>query len=145
MTSSLRKLHRVPIESGSQSHTEKNNYETKRSLFISRFCCTTCHFRKSYDNSGLQVGSPENEIYSALITLDVTEEVIDEAIANKCDMIVSHHPLIFNGIKSLTGKTFTERILYEAVKHDIAIYSSHTNLDVVQQWGKQEDGRKTWS
>ena len=78
----------------------------------------------------LQVGSPEKEITSALITLDVTEEVIDEAIANKCDLIISHHPLIFNGIKSITGKSFTERIIYKAVKHDIAIYSAHTNLDV---------------
>ena len=88
-------------------------------------------FQESYDNSGLQVGSSEREITSALITLDVTEEVMDEAISLKCDVLVSHHPLIFNGIKSLTGKSFTERILYMAVKHDIAIYSAHTNLDVI--------------
>jgi len=87
-------------------------------------------FQESYDNSGLQVGLPESEIYSALITLDITEEVIDEAISEKCDVIVSHHPLIFNGIKRISGKTFTERILYKAVKNDIAIYSSHTNLDI---------------
>jgi dinuclear metal center YbgI/SA1388 family protein len=87
-------------------------------------------FQESYDNSGLQVGSSDNEITSALITLDVTEEVLDEAISLKCDVLVSHHPLIFNGIKSLTGKSFTERIIYMAVKHDIAIYSAHTNLDV---------------
>ncbi len=87
-------------------------------------------FQESYDNSGLQVGLPEREISSALITLDVTEEVIDEAISEKCDVIVSHHPLIFNGIKRISGKTFTERILYKAVKNDIAIYSAHTNLDI---------------
>ena len=87
-------------------------------------------FQEGYDNSGLQVGFPEKEVSSALITLDVTEEVIDEAVSGKCDVIVSHHPLIFNGIKKITGRTFTERILYKAVKHDIAIYSSHTNLDV---------------
>ncbi len=86
-------------------------------------------FQEGYDNSGLQVGSPEKEIYSAIITLDVTEEVIAEAIAKKCDIIVSHHPLIFHGIKNLTGQSFTERILFESVKHDIAVYSSHTNLD----------------
>ena len=87
-------------------------------------------FQESYDNSGLQVGLPERDISSALITLDVTEETIEEAISEKCDIIISHHPLIFNGIKRISGKTFTERILYKAVKNDIAIYSSHTNLDI---------------
>src|SRR5665647_1929637 len=87
-------------------------------------------FQESYDNSGLQVGLPDKEISSALITLDVTEEVIDEAISKKCDVIISHHPLIFTGIKRISGNTFTERILYKAVKSDIAIYSSHTNLDI---------------
>ena len=86
--------------------------------------------QEGYDNSGLQVGLPDNEISSAIITLDVTEEIIDEAVSEKCDIIISHHPLIFNGIKRVSGKTFTERILYKAVKHDIAIYSSHTNLDI---------------
>jgi len=79
--------------------------------------------QESYDNSGLQIGLPQKEITSAMICLDITEEVISEAIASKCDLIISHHPLIFNGIKSLTGKSFAERILYEAVKKDIAIYS----------------------
>jgi dinuclear metal center YbgI/SA1388 family protein len=87
-------------------------------------------FQEGYDNSGLQIGLPEKTISSAMITLDVTEEVVDEAISHKCDVVVSHHPLIFTGIKRLSGKTFTERILYKAVKHDIAIYSAHTNLDM---------------
>ena len=87
-------------------------------------------FQEGYDNSGLQVGSPEREITSAMITLDVTEDVIKDALAEKCDVVVSHHPLIFNGIKNLTGKSFTEKIIYEAVKNDIAVYSAHTNLDV---------------
>jgi len=63
------------------------------------------------------------------ITLDVTEEVIHEAISKKCDVLVSHHPLIFKPLKRITCKSFTERILYEAVKNDIAVYSAHTNLD----------------
>ena len=88
-------------------------------------------FQEGYDNSGLQVGTPEREISSAIITLDVTEEVIDEAVAHKCDVLVSHHPLIFQPIKTLTGRSFTERILYKAVKNDIAVYSAHTNLDVL--------------
>ncbi|MEI6048569.1 MAG: Nif3-like dinuclear metal center hexameric protein [Bacteroidota bacterium] len=87
-------------------------------------------FQEGYDNSGLQIGLPEKGICSAMITLDVTEEVIDEAVSEKCDIIISHHPLIFNGLKKITDKTYTERILYKAVKHDIAIYSSHTNLDI---------------
>jgi dinuclear metal center YbgI/SA1388 family protein len=87
-------------------------------------------FQEGYDNSGLQIGLPESEISSAMITLDVTEEVMNEAVSEKCDLIISHHPLIFNGIKSITCRTFTEKILYKAVKNDIAIYSSHTNLDI---------------
>jgi len=87
-------------------------------------------FQEDYDNSGLQVGTPGQEISSALISLDVTEEVIDEAIALKCDLLVTHHPLIFNGIKNLTGNSYIERVIYKAVKHDIAIYSAHTNLDI---------------
>jgi dinuclear metal center YbgI/SA1388 family protein len=87
-------------------------------------------FQESYDNSGLQIGFPEREISSAMITLDITEGVIDEAISLKCDLIISHHPLIFTGIKKITDRTFTERIILKAVKNDIAVYSSHTNLDI---------------
>jgi len=87
--------------------------------------------QESYDNSGLQVGDPESELTSALIALDVTEEVIDEAIALKCNLVVSHHPLIFSGIKRLAGRSMTEKIIYKVVKHNIAVYSSHTNLDIV--------------
>ncbi|MCJ7448541.1 MAG: Nif3-like dinuclear metal center hexameric protein [Bacteroidales bacterium] len=88
-------------------------------------------FQEGYDNSGLQIGLPEKEISSALITLDVTEAVLDEAGYNGCDIIVSHHPVIFNGIKRITGVSFSERILLKAIKQEIAIYSAHTNLDVI--------------
>jgi dinuclear metal center YbgI/SA1388 family protein len=88
-------------------------------------------FQEAYDNSGLQTGSPGNEIHTVLITLDVTEEVIDEAVSNKCDIVVSHHPVIFRGLKSLTGKSYTERVILKAIRNDIAIYSAHTNLDVI--------------
>ena len=87
-------------------------------------------FQESYDNSGLQIGLPEWKVSSALITLDVTEEVIEEAVSSECDLIISHHPLIFSGIKKISGNTVAERIIFKAVKHDIAIYSSHTNLDI---------------
>jgi len=88
-------------------------------------------FQESYDNAGLQVGSSDMDVTSALVTLDVTEEVLDEAVSAGCDLIISHHPLIFTGIKSLTGKSATEKILLTAIKKGIAIYSAHTNLDVL--------------
>jgi len=87
--------------------------------------------QEGYDNSGLQVGLPGIEIHSGLITLDVTEEVLDEACSESCDVIISHHPLLFTGLKRLTGKTSPERILLKAVKKELAIYSAHTNLDVL--------------
>ena len=86
--------------------------------------------QESYDNSGLQVGLPEMEIFSALLTIDVTSEIIDEAVVSGCNLIISHHPLIFGGIKSITGRNETERILFKALKNEIAVYSSHTNLDI---------------
>jgi len=89
-------------------------------------------FQEGYDNAGLQVGSPEKEISSALLTLDVTEEVLDEAGFAGCDVIISHHPVIFSGIKQLSGKSSTERIILKAIKQDVAIYSAHTNLDVLE-------------
>lgn len=88
-------------------------------------------FQESYDNSGLQVGQPDDEIKSALLTLDVTGDVIDEAIREGCDLIISHHPVIFGTIRSITGKSSTEKILLQAIRNNISIYSSHTNLDVV--------------
>jgi dinuclear metal center YbgI/SA1388 family protein len=88
-------------------------------------------FQEDYDNSGLQVGDPEKEIISALLTLDVTEDVLDEALENETDLIISHHPVIFKGIKSLSGKTYTEKIILKAVRNNVAIYSAHTNLDAV--------------
>ena len=87
-------------------------------------------FQEGYDNSGLQIGFPENEISSALITVDVTEDVLDEAIRLKCDVIVSHHPLIFGNLKRLSGSDHIQRTIAKAVKNDIAVYSAHTNLDV---------------
>jgi dinuclear metal center YbgI/SA1388 family protein len=90
-------------------------------------------FQESYDNCGLQVGDPENEINSALVSLDVTEDVVDEAIVTGCGLIVTHHPLIFNPLKKITGKTYIEKILIKAIKNEIAIYSSHTNLDILKE------------
>ena len=88
-------------------------------------------YQEAYDNAGLIVGDPEKEISSALISLDCTEEVIDEAILNGFDLIISHHPIIFSGLKKLTGKTYIERVVMKAIKHNIALYAIHTNFDNV--------------
>lgn len=89
--------------------------------------------QESYDNSGLQLGSPAKEVTRGLICLDVTPSVVSEAISKGCDLIISHHPLIFKGLKKITGAHFTEKVIIEAIKHDIAIVSLHTNLDNVEQ------------
>lgn len=86
-----------------------------------------------FDNAGLQVGLTDAEAAGALLCLDVTEEVVDEAIEKGCNLIVSHHPLIFKGYKSLTGRDYVERCIMKAIKHDIVIFSMHTNLDNAPQ------------
>lgn len=82
-----------------------------------------------FDNAGMQVGDVNRSASGVLLCLDITEEVIDEAIELECNLIISHHPLIFKPLKSLTGKTYIERCVVKACKYDIAIYSAHTNLD----------------
>jgi len=88
-------------------------------------------YQESYDNTGLAVGSPQDEIRAALLSVDVTEEVLEEAIANQINLIISHHPLIFSPLRSITGKDRTERVLLRAIRHQIAVFSAHTNLDNV--------------
>ena len=82
-----------------------------------------------FDNSGLQIGLTDVEATGALLCLDVTEAIIDEAIEKNCNLIIAHHPLLFVGYKSITGKTYVERCILKAIKHDIVIYAAHTNLD----------------
>ena len=86
-------------------------------------------WQEDYDNAGLQVGDVNAEVQKALIALDVTEELVDEAVAKQCNLILSHHPLIFRGLKHLTPQTYIERVVMKAIKNDIAIVSMHTNLD----------------
>jgi dinuclear metal center YbgI/SA1388 family protein len=87
--------------------------------------------QESYDNAGLIVGNPETEVSSALITIDVTEAVVDEAIEKKSGLIIAHHPIVFSGLKKLTGKNYVERTVIKAIKNDVAIFAAHTNLDAV--------------
>ena len=85
--------------------------------------------QESYDNAGLIIGDKYSETTGVLICIDITDEVLNEAIQKKCNLIISHHPLIFKGIKKLNGNNFTEKLIIKAIKNDIAIYAAHTNLD----------------
>jgi dinuclear metal center YbgI/SA1388 family protein len=85
--------------------------------------------QEDYDNSGMITGSPDQETEAALLCLDTTEAVLDEAIKKKCSLIISHHPLIFNGIKKITDTEEDQRILIRAIRNNISVYAMHTNLD----------------
>jgi dinuclear metal center YbgI/SA1388 family protein len=85
--------------------------------------------QEGFDNAGIQVGNVNLPATGALLCLDVTEAVVDEAIDKGCNLIISHHPLVFKPLKSLTGNTYIERCIIKACKHDVVIYSAHTNLD----------------
>ena len=87
--------------------------------------------QESYDNSGLICGDAGWEFRKAIICLDCLEAVVDEAVRDNANLIIAHHPIVFSGIKKLTGSSYIERTLIKAVKHDIAIYALHTNLDHV--------------
>lgn len=90
------------------------------------------NYQEDYDNSGLLCGDREMEITGVLIALDCTEAIIEEAIAQRCNVVLTHHPLVFKGLKRLTGSNYVERTLLKAIKNGIALYASHTNLDSVQ-------------
>lgn len=88
-------------------------------------------YQEPYDNSGLIVGHPNDEISKAMISLDCTEEVIDDAIRKGCNIIISHHPIVFKGLKRFNGNNYVERAVIKAIKNNIALYAIHTNLDNV--------------
>ena len=86
-------------------------------------------YAEDFDNVGLLVGSPQLEVSGILVTLDTLENVVDEAIEKKCNFIVSFHPIIFGGLKKLTGANYVQRVVIKAIQNNIAIYSMHTALD----------------
>lgn len=85
--------------------------------------------QETYDNAGLITGNNDVECSGVLCSLDATEDIVEEAIAKKCNLIVAHHPIIFKGLKRINGKNYVERTIIKAIKNDIAIYAIHTNLD----------------
>jgi dinuclear metal center YbgI/SA1388 family protein len=89
--------------------------------------------QEDFDNSGLQTGDISQKLRGILLCLDVTPEVLDEAIELDCNLIISHHPLLFKPLRSLTGKTYIERCVIKACKNNLVIYAAHTNLD--NAWG----------
>ena len=100
---------------------------------ITRFLETLAppSLQENYDNAGLITGSQSWECTGIIVSLDATEEVILEARGKGFNMVVSHHPIIFNGLKKITGKTYVEKAIIASIKHDVAIYAIHTNLDNV--------------
>jgi dinuclear metal center YbgI/SA1388 family protein len=94
--------------------------------------------QESYDNSGLIVGEMGTQVSKALLCLDSTEAVVDEAIAKGCDLIIAHHPIVFGGLKRFTGGDYVQRAVIKAIRNNIAIYACHTNLDNVLRGGVNE-------
>jgi dinuclear metal center YbgI/SA1388 family protein len=98
--------------------------------------------QENYDNAGLLIGNAHDECSGIITTLDVTENVIDEAIQKKCNLIVAHHPIIFKGLKKINGKNYVERSVIAAIKNNIAVYAIHTNLDNVLNGVNQKIAQK---
>lgn len=96
------------------------------------------HLQESYDNAGLIVGHPDTPVTGVLTTLDCTEDIIEEALARGCNLVVAHHPIVFRGLKRFNGKDYVERTVMRAIKADVAIYAIHTNLDNVRSQGVNE-------
>ena len=94
--------------------------------------------QESYDNSGLIVGDRDAEVTLALLCLDCTEAVVEEAIVKGCDIIIAHHPIVFGGLKRFTGGDYVQRTVIKAIQNNIAIYACHTNLDNVLRGGVNE-------
>ncbi|WP_353161771.1 Nif3-like dinuclear metal center hexameric protein [Myroides odoratus] len=90
-------------------------------------------YAEDFDNVGLLVGSPEQEVSGILVCHDALETVVEEAIEQNCNFIVCFHPILFSGLKKITGKNYVERAVIKAIKNDIAIYAIHTALDNHQE------------
>ena len=92
-------------------------------------------YQEDYDNAGLIVGDPGAEVKGVLVCLDALEEVVEEAVRLGCNLVVAHHPIVFKGLKKLSGQDYVTRTVVKAIKNDVAIYAAHTNLDAVYRNG----------
>lgn len=92
-------------------------------------------YQEDYDNAGLLTGRPEWPVTGVLCCLDATEAVLEEAVAKGCNLVVTHHPIVFRGLKKITGRNYVERVIIRAIRENLAIYAIHTNLDSVYQQG----------
>lgn len=99
-------------------------------------------YAEDYDNVGLLTGHPDAEITGVLCSLDCIEAVVEEAINKKCNVIVAHHPILFKGLKKITGSNYVERTIVKAIKNDICIYAIHTNLDSISDGVNAVIGKK---
>ena len=99
-------------------------------------------YQEDYDNCGLLTGDEDIEVSNVLISLDATEEVIDEAISKKCELVIAHHPIIFKGLKKITGKNYVERTIIKSIRNNIAIYAIHTNLDNIANGVNQQIAKR---
>jgi dinuclear metal center YbgI/SA1388 family protein len=88
-------------------------------------------YQENYDNAGLIIGNSNDQCTGSLLTLDVTEDVVSEAIENNCNLIIAHHPLIFSPLKKITGRNYVERCIIKCIKNNISVYAAHTNADNV--------------
>jgi len=93
------------------------------------------NLQEAYDNAGLIVGDADEKVTGVLVSLDTTPDVVSEAIEKNCNLIISHHPVIFKGLKQLTGKNYVEKTVIAAIRNNISIYAIHTNLDNVLDGG----------
>lgn len=86
-------------------------------------------WQEDYDNAGLIVGRPDDEVHAALLAVDVTEEVLDEAEEKGCDLVIAHHPIVFHALKRFNSADYVQRCVERAIRRGIALYACHTNLD----------------
>lgn len=89
-------------------------------------------YQESYDNCGLLTGNSADEVKGIMVCLDSTEDVLDEAIKENCNLIIAHHPIVFSGLKKITGRNYVERVIIKAIKNNLALYALHTNLDNIE-------------
>ncbi len=93
------------------------------------------YLQESYDNAGLIVGDPEQEVTGILFCLDSTEAIVEEALALGCNLVIAHHPIVFRGLKRFNGSSYVERTVMQAIRKEVALYAIHTNLDNVHRQG----------